>query len=88
MAAYLYPSKDLSLGDQPFELKGRVVTIGRHPNNDISLLQESISRFHAKLELIGTKWVITDLNSSNGTFVNGERIATPLTLSEGDVVTL
>ncbi len=88
MAAYLYPSKDLSLGDQPFELKGRVVTIGRHPNNDISLLQESISRFHAKLELIGTKWVITDLNSSNGTFVNGERIATPRTLSEGDVVTL
>lgn len=88
MAAYLYPSTELNLGDKPFELKGRVVTIGRHPNNDISLLLESVSRFHAKLELIGTRWVVTDLNSSNGTFVNGERIAAPRPLSEGDVLTL
>ncbi|MGC8842144.1 MAG: ATP-binding protein [Candidatus Sumerlaeaceae bacterium] len=88
MAAYLYPSKELNLGDKPFELKGRVVTLGRHPNNDISLLMESISRFHAKLELVGTRWVVSDLNSSNGTFLNGERIATPRPLSEGDVLTL
>ncbi len=88
MAAYLYPSKELNLGDKPFELQGRVVTIGRHPNNDISLLLESVSRFHAKLELIGTRWVVTDLNSSNGTFVNGERIAAPRPLAEGDVLTL
>lgn len=88
MMAYLYPSKELNLGEKPFELKGRVVTIGRHPNNDISLLLESVSRFHAKLELVGTRWVVTDLNSSNGTFVNGERIASPQALSEGDVLTL
>lgn len=88
MVAYLYPSRDLNLGDKPFELKGRVVTIGRHPNNDISLLLESVSRFHAKLELVGTRWIVTDLNSSNGTFVNGERIASPRALSEGDVLTL
>jgi signal transduction histidine kinase len=88
MGAYLYPSKELNLGDRPFELKGRVVTIGRHPNNDVSLLLESVSRFHAKLDLVGTRWIVTDLNSSNGTFVNGERIATPRVLSEGDVLTL
>lgn len=88
MRAFLYPSKELNLGENPFELKGRVVTIGRHPNNDISLLLESVSRFHAKLELVGTRWIVTDLNSSNGTFVNGERIATPRPLSEGDVLTL
>ncbi|MCX7626418.1 MAG: ATP-binding protein [Candidatus Sumerlaeaceae bacterium] len=88
MMAYLYPSKELNIGEKPFELKGRVVTIGRHPNNDISLLLESVSRFHAKLELVGSHWLVTDLNSSNGTFVNGERIASPQVLSEGDVLTL
>jgi signal transduction histidine kinase len=87
MSAYLYPSKELDLGVKVFELKGRVVTVGRHPNNDISLLLESVSRFHAKLELVGSHWILTDLNSSNGTYVNGERIATPRTLAEGDVVT-
>ncbi|MCX7964159.1 MAG: ATP-binding protein [Candidatus Sumerlaea chitinivorans] len=86
MPAYLYPSKELGLTG-PFELKLRVTTIGRHPNNDISLLMESVSRFHAKIEQCGSKWIITDLNSSNGTFINGERIATPRALSEGDVIT-
>ncbi len=87
MPAYLYPSKELGLTG-PFELKLRVTTIGRHPNNDISLLMESVSRFHAKIEQCGSKWIITDLNSSNGTFINGERIATPRALSEGDVITV
>jgi signal transduction histidine kinase len=87
MSAYLYPSKELGLSEQHFELKGRATAVGRHPNNDISLLLESISRFHAKLEIAGDNWTVSDLNSSNGTFVNGERVASPRTLTEGDVVT-
>lgn len=87
ISAYLYPSPDLGLPEQHYELKRKTTAVGRHPNNDISLLLESISRFHAKIDQQEIGYVLVDLNSSNGTYLNGERIATPRLLHEGDVVT-
>lgn len=87
MTAYLYPSKELGLAETHFELKKRTTTVGRHPNNDISLLLESVSRFHARIESRENGWALIDLNSSNGTFLNGERIATPRTIANNDVIT-
>jgi len=87
MGAYLYPDHDLDLAEHFFELKKRVTTVGRHPNNDISLLLESVSRFHSRLEQTEAGFVVQDLNSSNGTYVNGERLASPCHLTEGDVIT-
>jgi signal transduction histidine kinase/pSer/pThr/pTyr-binding forkhead associated (FHA) protein len=49
-------------------------TVGRHPDNAISLLLESVSRFHARLDFENGVWLLTDLNSSNGTFLNGQRL--------------
>src|ERR1043166_5455512 len=87
MSAFLYPNKDLGLSESHFELKKKVTTVGRHPTNDISLLLESVSRFHGKIEQQGDTWIVFDLNSSNGTFVNGERIASPRRVNSNDTVT-
>ncbi|MDX2176901.1 MAG: ATP-binding protein [Candidatus Sumerlaeia bacterium] len=61
-------------------------TIGRHPTNTIVLPFESISRFHARLDKRGDYFIVQDLNSSNGSFVNNERV-TQMTIHHGDVVT-
>jgi len=61
-------------------------TIGRHPSNDIELPFDSVSRFHARLEMGEGEPKITDLRSSNGTFVNGRRVQTAR-LRDQDVVT-
>lgn len=87
MRAFLYPSPELDLPDSVFPLEARTVSVGRHPNNEISLLLESVSRFHAKLEQAGDTYVVTDLNSSNGTFVNSDKLSGPRRLEEGDTVT-
>jgi two-component system NtrC family sensor kinase len=57
-----------------YEVDGFPATIGRHPTNDIELPFDSVSRFHARLELQGNKLRIVDLHSANGTFVNGKRV--------------
>ena len=69
------------------QLLGRRTTIGRTPDNDIRIDAEFISRHHAVVLLYGSKTVIEDLNSTNGTYVNAERV-NRRTLKEGDIVTL
>ena len=63
-------------------LEGRV-TIGRDPANSMQIRDILLSRKHCLLEPEGDRWVLVDLNSRNGTFVNFERISRcPLT--DGD----
>lgn len=66
-------------GDQP-------LLIGRSPNATIVLSDEGISRIHARVEHTGGDVTITDLNSSNGTFINGTRIQGPSQLKDGDKI--
>jgi len=71
----------------PFPL-GERTTLGRDQENDICLQDELISRYHAVVERVETEFQITDLKSSNGTFVNGQRIQKPTVLQPGDTVRL
>jgi pSer/pThr/pTyr-binding forkhead associated (FHA) protein len=63
------------------------VTIGRRPTNTIVIDNLAISGVHAKIEARETHFVITDLNSKNGTFVNGRRVQEQR-LQHKDVITV
>jgi len=62
--------------------------VGRTPDNDLSIDHPLISRRHARLERFGPRWTVSDLGSTNGTYVNGVRINAPASLAIGDVVDL
>lgn len=65
----------------------QTITIGRSRSNDIVLSDMSVSRQHAQISRsdYGT-YSITDCNSRNGTYVNGQRISGTVTLNENDFV--
>jgi hypothetical protein len=66
---------------------GPVTTLGRTPDNKIVVHTKEVSRRHAEIVMAGGGYLVKDLGSPNGTFVNGERI-TEHRLQEGDKVTL
>lgn len=72
-----------------FELQADRTTVGKAPENDISLAEDSTaSHLHAMLERFPAGWCVSDLGSSNGTWVNGERIWSPRRLRDGDEIRL
>ena len=75
---------DGKLGEFPLTEK---VTLGRHPNNTLRLMDREVSKEHATIERVGGGYLLRDLGSSNGTFVNGRRIR-ELKLREGDEISL
>jgi hypothetical protein len=70
-------------GGQPIDIKENT-KIGRHPKNQIVITEPSVSRWHAQLEIRSGDCWITDLGSSNGTFVNENRIQTTTPLRKSD----
>lgn len=56
------------------EMTGQQIKIGRDEDNAIMIDNIAVSRHHAKIEQVDNKCILTDLNSTNGTFVNDERI--------------
>src|SRR6185295_3928038 len=63
------------------------VTLGRHPANTLRLADREVSKEHAAIEPTPNGFVLKDLGSSNGTFVNGRRVR-ELRLKEGDEIAL
>ena len=63
------------------------ITIGREEGNSIQLNDERISRFHIKIQEDNSKFILTDLESTNGTKVNGDEIRLRI-LRYGDLVSL
>ena len=65
-----------------------VVEIGRAVENDIVITSKRASRGHARIYREGRKWILEDCNSANGTFLNDERVLTPVDLRDGDSITI
>ncbi len=65
---------------QELRLDRREFTIGRAENSDLVIRDEFASTHHAKLVLMNNDWLIQDLNSTNGTYVNGKRVGTPVSV--------
>jgi hypothetical protein len=81
----LLHKKGKLLGD--LDLGPGVTTIGRHPDNDIALSDRAVSGHHACIHLGQGQAMLKDLGSTNGTFVNGERISVR-DLNDGDMITI
>jgi pSer/pThr/pTyr-binding forkhead associated (FHA) protein len=68
-------------------LEGERLTIGQSSSNDLPLpFDRTVSRVHAVLERVASRWCVRDLGSRNGTFVNGERIWGERPLRSGDEI--
>ncbi len=67
--------------------KGQTLTIGRKNTNDIVIENLAVSGSHAKIDTTDDKFLLTDLQSRNGTFVNNQLIATHW-LKDGDVIVI
>jgi hypothetical protein len=61
--------------------------IGRHLDCDVVFPDTSVSRFHARLRFRGGRWILQDLESTNGTTLNGERVGRS-ELRAGDVIAI
>lgn len=66
----------------------RPLVVGRSPEADFVLEDPYASDFHARLVFQAGEVRLQDLGSTNGTFVNGERVAAPLSLRRGDQITV
>ncbi|MFN8051137.1 MAG: FHA domain-containing protein [Acidimicrobiales bacterium] len=66
-----------------FALDQPVTTIGRHPESTVFLDDVTVSRRHAEVRADGDRFVLSDVGSLNGTYVNGDRVD-EAQLAEGD----
>jgi pSer/pThr/pTyr-binding forkhead associated (FHA) protein len=63
-----------------------VTTVGRHPDSTIAIDEPFVSVEHAELAYDHGRWWLRDLGSTNGTFVNGDRVRVATGIRPGDVV--
>ena len=71
-----------------FPLEKAEVFMGRDTNNDIVINDPEISRRHARLIREGDDYLYEDLGSTNGTFIQGQRLAAPTLLKHGMILTI
>lgn len=88
MAPYQFVMRSGPTPGVTFPLEGEQLTIGRDATNGVAINDAEVSRKHARLVFQGGKYVLEDLGSTNGTFVNGQRLAGQVVLKPGDVVSL
>ena len=72
--------------EQEYPLGEGAVVLGREAFNDIVVYDPEVSRRHTQISFQEGRYIIEDLGSTNGTFVNGRRVNTPMPLHNGDVI--
>lgn len=81
----LYPLSLVTKMGQQYNLQSGVNTIGRSSTCTIKLADDQVSRQHARLSVSGAQVTVEDL-STNGTYINGRKIAAPMLLTPGDTL--
>jgi DNA-binding response OmpR family regulator len=69
-------------------LSSETLVIGRAVESDIVITSRRVSREHARVHREGRRTVLSDLGSTNGTFLNGERVLAPIELRDGDHIAI
>lgn len=75
-----------SLTGTTLPLTGATITVGRSPGSTLVIEDPYTSSRHASVEQIDGDWIVTDLGSTNGTFVDDERLVEPVRLQVGQTV--
>jgi pSer/pThr/pTyr-binding forkhead associated (FHA) protein len=70
------------------ELAKDIIVMGRDVNNDIVVNDAEVSRTHTRLTAQGESYIVEDLASTNGTFLNGQRLTGPKLMRHGDMLGL
>jgi len=73
---------------EPMELRLGLNRIGRGPHNDFSIDHATVSSLHCELQLDGSTLLVRDLDSTNGTFINGEPVRDKAVLENGHLLRL
>ena len=79
---------DEPVSSRDFVLTMNRVTLGRGADNDLVLPSFEVSRLHAVIEYDGQHYLLSDLDSSNGTFLNGRSVARRTALRDCDVIAI
>lgn len=69
-------------------LGGGPITIGRSSESNVVIRDDYTSTNHARLDLRADGWLLTDLESTNGTFVNGQKVTAPVVIAEATPITI
>ena len=77
---------DASEPNRTFPIHTSPFTIGRRPDATLSIPTSCISKNHAVIEIHGESITIRDAGSTNGTYVNGEQLTSPIELKNGDLI--
>jgi phosphoserine phosphatase RsbU/P len=83
--AYLDALTGSALGKR-YELDRLETILGRHPECHVVLDSGAVSRQHAKIIRDSNRYLLEDLKSRNGTFINGRLISEPTSLQDADVI--
>ena len=71
-----------------YELKTDKITVGRVEDNSFQVSDPSVSSHHCEILLKGTEVIVRDLNSTNGTFINGKQVSGEAAIPAGQVLRL
>jgi hypothetical protein len=86
MAQFRFVMRSGPVVGKVYPLEAQEISIGRDSTNIVEINDAEVSRRHARMELRGSAYVIQDLGSTNGTFVNGTRVSGIQVLNPGDTV--
>jgi two-component system cell cycle response regulator len=69
-----------------YRLSPGEMSLGRHPSCNIVIQQRAVSSFHARIKITENSVILEDCNSTNGTFLNKEKLQRPAVMQAGDLV--
>jgi len=72
--------------EEEYQFTAHEITLGRGQGNTLIIDHETVSNQHTRLAFHSRQWWVEDQQSTNGTFLNGQRVTSPMVITTGDVL--